>query len=456
MLEWKRFITHSYCKFQKLQIDLLREHLHQNAWTTHNFMGWFDGLDHYKMSADLDIASWDWYVGTGHNDYLFSNGVHDLTRGFKRKNFWVIETQPGTVNWARINNVLYKGEGRSMAWQAVAHGADALLYWQWRSALGGQEQYHGTLVDQSGQPRPFYEEAQQFAKELEKVSYLIAGSTYRARIAILNDYESRWSIQWQKHQKDFDYVAHLYSYYRPLAAKNYQVDIISADADLSGYKLVITPSLIILDEERAKRIKEYVERGGYLVLTPRTGMKNRDNAMLPMRQPGYLRELTGVEVQDYYALNEDVPVTGNWFTGVSHQWAELLKILDVNFTLLVARYGKSNGWLDEQTAMTVKSVRTGMVYYSGAYLDENAQREFITRAAQVAGISPALETPPGVQATRRTPASGGKDILFLINHTRQEQLVTLNGTYDEQLTGSRSAGYYRLPPYGVGVLTETV
>ena len=180
-LEFKRFITLSYRKFQKVQLDALRPHLPEGVWVTHNFMGWYDGYDHYSMAEDLDMASWDWYIGTGHHDYTVTGAIHDLTRGFKRKNFWVMETQPGNVNWSSVNNMLNKGEGRAMAWHAVAHGADGILYWQWRSALGGQEQYHGTLVDQSGLPRPFYQEVQQIGKEFAKVSDLLAElETHRA------------------------------------------------------------------------------------------------------------------------------------------------------------------------------------------------------------------------------------------------------------------------------------
>ena len=456
MLEWKRFVTLSYVKFQKLQIDLLRPHLRPEVWITHNFMGWFDGLDHYSMSADLDMVSWDWYVGTGHNDPYFSNSTHDLTRGFKRKNFWVMETQPLNVNWARTNNPLYKGEGRTMAWQAVAHGADGLLYWQWRSALGGQEQLHGSLVDQSGQPRLFYSEVKRIAEEFEKVSPLLAGSTYQARAAVLNDYESRWAIQWQKHHKDFDYVAHLEHYYRTLAQANIPVDIISPDQSLKGYKLVVAPSLLLFDEQRFKTIKDFVESGGYLVLTPRTAMKNRDNALLPERQPGQLSKLAGVEVQEYFAANEDITVKGNWFTGISRTWAEILNIVDEKSTLTVARYGEGTGWFDNQVAISVKAVRSGMIYYVGAYLDDGAQAAFMSKVAQVSGVTKLLDSPIGVTVSRRIRPNN-QEVLIVINHTRQEQTVHLaNNTYDDHLSGSRFAGFIKLQPYDVAVLTKTI
>ena len=249
MLEFKHFITQSYKRFQHLQIELLRPHLPAGVWITHNFMDWHDGYDHYVMNEDLDLASWDWYVGMGHHDYQSSGAAHDLVRGYKRQNFWLMETQPGNVNWKPLNNSLNKGEARTMAWHAVGHGADAVLYWQWRSPLNGQEQYHGTLLDTTGLPRLFYTEAQQIAREFSTVSDLIAGTKIDTDIGFLNCYDSRWSIQWQPHHKDFDYIQHFLNYYRPMTAQNIPVDIISADAPLSHYKLVIAPSLLILTEK---------------------------------------------------------------------------------------------------------------------------------------------------------------------------------------------------------------
>ncbi|MBN1812722.1 MAG: beta-galactosidase, partial [Anaerolineae bacterium] len=118
MLAFRQFVTESYRQFQKLQIDILRPHLQPGVWTTHNFMSWFDGFDHYKLAEDLDLASWDWYVGLGHHDYLSSGAAHDLVRGYKRRSFWLIETQPGRVNWKPINTGLNRGEMRTMAWHA--------------------------------------------------------------------------------------------------------------------------------------------------------------------------------------------------------------------------------------------------------------------------------------------------------------------------------------------------
>ncbi len=457
MLEFKRFVTQSYRRYQQIQIETLRPRLAEGAWITHNFMGWFDGLDHYAMAADLDLASWDWYVGSGHNDYTASGATHDLTRGFKRQNFWVMETQPGCVNWSPVNNMLHKGEGRAMAWHAVGHGADGLLYWQWRPALGGQEQFHGSLIDQSGQPRPFYEEVAQLGGEFAQVAELLAGSQTQARVAILNDYDSRWSIQWQRHHQDFDYVEHLRHYYKPLAALGIPVDILSPDEELGrSYRLVIAPALTILTEKRLTSLQEYVQRGGNLVLTLRTGVKDETNALLPSRPPGALAALANVEVEEFYALDEAVAVRGNWFNGHTRQWAERLRILDEKKnTQPIARYGKSNGWLDDQLAITVTPTRNAvaMVYYVGAYLNEPAQFALLEHILQTNGIKAPLEVPRGVEVCQRVTSQGQK-VLILINHQTTARKVAIPWMAREHLSGHTGSGELTLAAYGVAVLTR--
>jgi beta-galactosidase len=452
MLEFRHFTTESYRKYQKLQIDALRAHIPADIWITHNFMDWFDGFDHYEVSKDLDIASWDWYVASGSHDYLSSGAMHDLTRGFKRRNFWLMETQPGNVNWSTINNSLNKGEVRAMAWHAIAHGADAVLYWQWRSALGGQEQFHGTLVDQSGQPRPFYEEAKAIAEDISKTSSLLTGTTPAADVALLNSYDNRWSIHAQRHHREFDYVNHFTHYYRALAARNIGTDIISPDVALDGYKLIIAPTLLMLNESRAAQLKRFVENGGHLVLTIRTGMKDDINALLPLRQPGLLAEIAGVEVEDYYALLDPVPVIGEVFSGESKLWAERLKVTDEANTKIIARYGTSNGWLDDQLAITSHPYGKGQVTYVGAYLDDTSQGKLIAELLRDANVESIMETPAGVEARKRVNEKGD-EVFILINHEQTKKQVTLPWQAHEHLSGS-DVKTLQLASYGVAILTR--
>jgi beta-galactosidase len=456
MLEFKHFITENYRKFQRLQVDNLHPYLPEGVWMTHNFMKWFDGYDHYIMNEDLDIASWDWYVGTGHNDYLSSGVLHDLVRGYKQKNFWLIETQPGSINWKPVNTTLDRGEARAMAWHAVAHGADAILYWQWRSALGGQEQMHGTLVDQSGRPRPFFEEILQLGKEFKTISPLLADSKIQASVAMLNDYDSLWAIQWQPHHQDFDYIEHFTQYYRPLALLNVPVDVLSArgsgdSSELSKYRLVIAPALLIQDQALVEKLQAYVAGGGHLVLTVRCGMKDEFNALLPERQPGGLAEAAGVEVEEYFALQDPVPVKGNWFTGQSNLWAERLALVGQKSARVVARYGKSNGWLDNQIAISVNTYGKGLVYYVGAYLDETTQQEFLARLLKTAKVT-TIVSAPGIEIRTRVRSSG-EEVYIVINHTSTRHTIQMPWPCTEHLTGAALAAEFKLSAYGVVVVT---
>jgi beta-galactosidase len=449
--EHKRFVTASYRNFQKMQVDALREFLPSQIPITHNFMGWYSGYDHYELNRDLDISSWDYYIPSGHHDPIRSGATHDLTRGFKRQGYWLMETQPGSVNWSEINSVPNKGELRAVAWQAIAHGARAILYWQWRSARGGQEQYHGTLVDQSGMPRPFYTEAARFGTEINRLGTLLDGVESPAEVAILNDYDSLWSIDFQRHHKDFNPVDHLLHYYQPFARRNIPVDIISADESLDGYRLVLAPSLVILKENQVNELSKFVERGGHLVLTIRTGLKDPFNALLDERQPGPLRKMAGIEVEEYYALQESVPICADGFTGSSQQWAELLKPLDEPIGIL-ARYGTCNGWLDGQPAITRHSFGKGATYFIGAYLDYASQQVLMDQVAADAGVNPGLPSPDGVEI-RELINREKKELVIVINHTQETKQIRLPQICYDHLHQIPREQEVILPAYEVMVLS---
>jgi len=452
MLEWKRFVSDTYRSYQKVQIDAIHQYADPRQWITHNFMGWFDGFDHYTVSADLDMASWDNYVGSGHLDPAGQGMTHDLTRGFKRKNFWVMETQPGNVNWHAINNVLDKGEVREMAWGDIGHGADAVGYWQWRSALGGQEQYHGTLVGPDGTPMPLYPEVVQIGADFAKVGDVLRGTSPVAQVAFLYSYDSRWAIDWQKHTKEYDQLANFKSYYRPLRELVDTIDIVNPSAPLDGYKLVVAPNLNLLPEPVAKNLLAFVQAGGHLVLGPRSGMKDEYNALLPERQPGPLAPALGAHVEQYYALDEPVPVAGDFGSAESKIWAELLKS-DAPDAKTLETYGKSNGWLDGQPAVITHNYGKGTITYVAAWLPDNAMNSLAKWMVDSSGVKSAFtNVPAGVEVCRRVGKAG--DVFIVINHTKQSQKIALPYAMKDQLHGTGSSQEIELQARDVAVLTK--
>ena len=452
MLEWKHFVTKTWTDYQQNQIDVLRQHIEPRQFITGNFMGFFDGFDHYTITEPLTFAAWDDYVGTGHLDTVYNGLSHDLTRGFKRENFWVMETQPGMVNWSKLNNFLNKGEVRAMAWQAIAHGADEVGYWQWRSALNGQEEYHGTLVGADGTPVPLYAEVSQLGHEFAVTQEVLRGTSPVSEVALLYSYDSHWAIQWQKHTEKYDDIGLLKSYYGALRRLSQSVDVVSASAPLSDYKLVVAPSLNVLPKDVAEHLLDYVRGGGHLVLGPRSGMKDEFNRLLTQRQPGYLAEELGGRVEQFYALEKTVPVSGSWGNGEASVWAEQLGSLASDAKTLLS-YGKGNGWLDDQPAAITRSFGKGRITYIAAVLDEKlmaAAAEWMVKDSGVKAIF--APVPEEVEVSRRR--GGGKDVYILINSSQEARSVALPRGMRLLLAG-KEASAVDLAPYGVEVLLES-
>jgi beta-galactosidase len=452
MLDWKRFLSYSWASYQQDQIDAIRAQSDPRQFFTGNLMGWkFDTFNHYAITRALTFVSWDDYVGTGHLD-PDTNGIsHDAMRGLKRENFWVIETQPGNVNWRPLNNALDKGEVRAMAWHDIGHGADEVGYWQWRSALNGQEEFHGTLLGPDGKPMPLLDEVDRTAKEFASTESAFRGTRVISEVALLNDYESRWAIEWQKLNINYDQFGVLKGYYHALRKHSQSIDIVSPYAPLDSYKLVVAPDLNLIPEELADHLATYVKNGGHLVLGPRSGQKDEYNALLPIRQPGYLAAALGGQVEQYYALENNVPVGGKLGSGEATVWAELLKATAPDVEVLL-RYGQSNGWLDDQPCIITNHFGRGQITYVGAELSESVMTPFAEWLIKSSGVQPAFgPVPDGIEVNRRVGGNG--NVFVLINFKRDRQNILLSRAM-KSLLDQKDVTNLELPQYGVAVLFD--
>jgi beta-galactosidase len=460
LLEHRHFVSDTWRDFQHMQVKAIRMFAEKRQFITTNIggLGWSDNFDHYEINNELDLASWDDYVGQGHLNVARNGAMHDFARGWKRANFWVMETQPGSVNWAPVNNALDRGETRAMAWQAIGHGADAVLYWQWRSALNGQEQYHGAIVGPDGGPLPLYAEIDETGSEFERAAPALDGTTPVAQVALLHSYDSRWAIDFQPHSRNYDQLEVLLGYYNPLREQRLTVDIVSTDAPLDRYKLVLAPSLNVISAELAARLLAYIQQGGQLVLGPRSGMKDEHNALNVQRQPGPLVEPLGGRVEQFYALDAPVPVSGASGTGTAAVWAEQLSVRaetgSADTEEIPLRYGKANGWLDGQPAMISHQVGKGRITYLGAVLDPALMHSTVQGMIRDAHVEPEFgKLPADVEVCRRV--GKGHSVYVLINHGASAEDIALPQPMRNVLGDGRNLSEVALEPQGVAVL-ETV
>lgn len=463
LLEHKRYVTDTWLSFQRNQIDVLRAHVEPRQLITTNLggLGWANRFNRQMISADYDVISWDEYLGsgypdnsrngTGHLDPYRSGSTHSLVRGWKQRNYWVLEMPPGFVDWGSVSNSLDRGETRAMAWHAVGHGADCIAFWQWRSALNGQEQYHGSLVGPDGEPVPVYAESKQLGADFAKAAPILAGTAPEAQVAIIHDYDSRWAVEFNRFSNRYSVTEVLQEYYRPLYDLTQSVDIVVPTLPLHRYKLVVAPSLNVVSPQLAKILTDYVQAGGHLVLGPRTGMKNEFNALNVERQPGPLVSTLGARVEQFHALLEDVPVAGAWGDGRATIWAEIFSQLAAG-TEVVMRYGPGNDWLTDQPAAVTRQVGQGRITYLGAVLDQKLMAQVAARWVKDAGVaSPVIPVPDRVSVSRRI--GEGREVYVITNFSSGPQRIALPAPMIDVLNGGE-INALDLPRYGVAVLTR--
>jgi len=308
VLDFRRFSSDQVVAFNRAQSEILRRFT--TAPIAHNYMGRITEFDHYKVGADLDIASWDSYplgflsdrleADAAHKALFLRQGDpdfqafhHDLYRAVGRGRWWVMEQQPGPVNWAPWNPAPLPGMVRLWTWEAFAHGAEAVCYFRWRQAPFGQEQMHAGLLRPDSAPAPGLDEAAQVAHELAAAPQ--AGCA-KGDVALVFDYESAWAWATQPQGADFDYFRLCFSWYRALRRLGLNIDILPPDAtDLSQWRLVLAPGLFTLSDP----LRGALGTGtGRIVLGPRANSRTPDFAIpmpLPPNLPGLDARVVRVE-----------------------------------------------------------------------------------------------------------------------------------------------------------------
>lgn len=447
LLDFRRFASAVWADYVGVQAAAIRAHADRRQFVTTNSTAWNNNFDQFLVHRDLDIAAWDDYVPNGRPDWTANALHHDLVRGYKGRNFWVMEAQPGRVDWAPLNRSLEPGQVREIAWQAVGHGGDAVIYWQWRSAYNGQEQYHGTLLGPDGEPMPIYSEIAQTGAEFAVAAKHLADTTVpRAEIALIYSQDSRWAIENERHSRDYDPVSVLKDWYRPFAEAGHAVDVVPPDGDLSGYRLVMAPNLNLLDETTAARLATYVRSGGHLVLGARSGMKDADNGLWRQRQPGPLSELLGARVDYYYPLDEPITISGTSFAATARTWAEVLdpRLTDVE---TVARYTGGSAWLIGKPGIVSRSAGSGGITYVGAMLDIEGQHRLTAWLTSRAALSaPIVKPRAGLEVMERH--NSRTRYLIIINHSDLSVPVALPANGKAILGDLR---HNELPAHGVAL-----
>ena len=328
-MDFRHFATDEIVSFDKLQTDIIRRYA-KNRPISHNFMGDFNQFNARPVAANLEIAGWDSYpLGFLQNmqkvaridkklqadclrigDPDFQAFHHDLYRGMAR--LWVMEQQPGPVNWAAYNPIPLPGAVRLWSWEAFAHDAEVVSYFRWRQAPFAQEQMHAGLMLRDNSPAPGLAEVAQVNDEIAQIQL---GQTGQADIALIHDFEADWLSELDGQSEDFYYLRLILDMYRAVRQNGGSLDVISAHDDLSGYKLVLMPSLLHVPDELLQQLAHSTAE---ILAGPRTGIKTADFQLPDNLTQSPLATITGMRTSRIDALPAELPVAVRWTDTTGH------------------------------------------------------------------------------------------------------------------------------------------
>ncbi len=452
-LDFMRFSSDELLACYELERAVLRERTPGVPITT-NFMRFFKPLDYWKWAAREDIVSDDVYQDPADPEAgMRSAMAGDLMRSLGRGRPWVLMEQTASrVNWREVNVAKAPGQMRLWCFQAVARGADGVMFFQWRQSRAGAEKFHSAMVPHGTvSTSPVWKEVKQLGHELRGLD-TVCGSRVHADVAIVLDWESWWGLELpSKPSTRIRQEAQLEDYYRPLFAANITADFARPDDDLSAYRMVLVPNLYMVGDEAAAALNAYVKGGGTLVMGFFSGVVDPFEHIHLGGYPAPFADMLGLRVADWLPLADGEHleiVFSDGGKGRCDLWSEIIETAGAH---VLATFSGSR--VDKRAAITSHHFGSGTAYYVGTRLDDLSMARLLRSIWTAAGVEPSLDAPAGVEAVRRS--FGHRSILFLLNHKAAAVDVPLAQAGTNLVDAAQvHAGLFRLGPYGAAVIQE--
>ncbi|MBE7955765.1 beta-galactosidase [Microbacterium oxydans] len=450
LLDFERFSSDALLELFQVEIDVLREVTPDIAVTT-NFMSMFRDLNYWDFAAVEDVVTDDAYPEpadpTSHVGAALNYG---LMRSLKDGQPWLLlESSASATSWRDVNVPKAPGKIRVESLQAVAHGSDAVMFFQWRQAKYGQEKFHSSMLGHRGERSRSFQETKALGNELKKLEP-VRGTRVRSRVALVVDWDSWWGtgaaeslpsqrLQWAQQAR---------AWHRALYTLGQPVDAVRATGPFDRYDVVVVPNLYIVEQPQAEALQAFVERGGHLVVGPFSGVVDATEKVHDGGAPGLLRDLLGIEVDEQWpiadGLTESIDFAGELLTVPS--WSEWLEADDD----VEARATYASGELDGLPAVTRRAAGEGSAWYVSAMFEPDGLLTVFRDVLRTAGLPARERTDVDVEVVTR--ADDATDYTFYLNHGRSPVAFEIPSPGVDLLTGVRHAGRLELERFGVAVL----
>ena len=430
-LDYRRFNSDSILECYELEYDVIKNITPDIPITT-NLMGFYKPLDYQKWAQQMDFISWDSYPAPDDEPAAVAMN-HDLMRGIHdQDSFVLMEQTPSVTNWQPYNRLKRPGEMRLLSYQAAAHGADAIQFFQIRRTVGACEKYHGAVIDHAGRnDTRVFREVKELGAELEKLEDTFLEGRTPSEVAILFDWDNWWAVEYSAGPSiRMKYMDAVKDYYTAAFEQNVPVDIISVEDDLSKYKVVIAPLLYMTKTGYDEKIRSYVKDGGTFVTTYFSGIVNEHDLVIPGGYPGNLRDILGIWVEEQDALPENE--SNRFFYENAEYPAEMLcDIMHLEGAESVSLYEED--FYRGTPVITKNQLGEGTAWYIGTRSDRRFYRRLLTDIFRETGVQSVMQTPEGVEAAVRE--NEHRKVIFLMNHTSEEKDILMGDNYTEMITG---------------------
>ncbi|WP_136604028.1 beta-galactosidase [Paenibacillus dokdonensis] len=455
-LDFRRFMSDSLLDCYKIEANAIREYSKDVPITT-NLMGTFPQLNYFDWAKEMDIISWDNYPSLT-TPVSETAMVHDLMRGLKDgAPFMLMEQTPSQQNWQAYNSLKRPGVMRLWSYQAVARGADTVMFFQMRRSVGACEKYHGAVIEHAGHENTrVFREVAELGEELMQLGDTLLDARSDAKVAIVYDWENRWAIELSSGPTvELQYANEVHKYYDALFKLGIQVDMVSVEADYSKYDIVIAPVMYMVKSGFAKKAEEFTAAGGTFVTTFFSGIVNENDLVTLGGYPGELRNLLGIWAEEIDALpagqfNQIVMIEPVGQLEGSYNCELLFDLIHTESAEVLAEYGSD--FYKGMPAVTVNSFGKGKAYYVATSACADFLQPFLAKLCSDQGIQPLVEdVPAGVEAAKRVKE--GRSFLFLLNHNAEHTNVNIGeGKLRDLLSGEILQGTANLPGRGVMIL----
>lgn len=464
VLDYTRFISDSACSFAKMQADIIRKYIKPDDFVTTN--GLFGNLDNHRMDREsLDFLTYDSYP-----NFAYTLGGYGQEKARLRDRMWsrnlsevrsvspvfgIMEQQSGANGWNTGMEAPSPRPGQLTLWtmQSIAHGADYISYFRWRTCTMGTEIYWHGILDYSSRENRRIKEVREVHKKLQRMEE-VAGAQYMSQVGIIKDYDNIWDAGLDVWHKRVD-EASLLALFEAAQLTHTPIDYVylteeMTEEKLGQYAVLFYPHATIMTKERAELLQKYVEAGGTLVFGCRSGYKDLTGKCVMDKLPGLLSALTGTDIPEYSFIAPDAgPIKIDWDGTIleASVFTDLLAAAN-DEAKVVATYNSQ--YYTGEGALVCNPLGKGKAYYYGTAFNVDSAKVFLEKLGVSSPFKDIIEAPQTCEIAVREKEN--RKFLFILNYMKEPADIILKREGLNLYTGEKIAGSISLPSYGTLVV----